>query len=64
MGPGGGGGAGTGAVSEQFAAVVTGTVPAEERPTVQPDVVTTFGGTVTFTTPGVVEVGVVVVVMV
>lgn len=64
MGPGGGGGAGTGEVSEQFAAMMTGTVLAEERPTVQPDVVTTFGGTVTFTAPGVVEVGVVEVVMV
>ena len=57
----GGGGAGTGAVSEQFAAVMTGTVPAEERPTVQPDLATTFSGPVTFTTPGVVEVGVVMV---
>jgi len=58
-GGGGGGGVETGAGSGQFATVITGMVPAEENATVQPTGATTCSGTVTLTTPGVVEVVVV-----
>jgi hypothetical protein len=55
-GGGGGGGAETGAEAGQFATAITGTVPADENATAQPEGVTTCSGTVTSTTPGVVEV--------